>query len=187
MEQDTRIGLALGILLIGIVGALFFRNERTGDDLPQMMHADELDAQIAERDLKPYASSRSANSTDPHWKVPDFLKQEPDPGPVALPGPIPAEGSHPPTVSTNPSAAGSVTSVDPSPAPGPQTAQQSPPSNVQTREYLVKSGDTLSGIAEEFLGAGSKFMEIYELNRDRLRSPDAVRTGMRLRVPKVRH
>jgi len=39
--------------------------------------------------------------------------------------------------------------------------------NATLREYLVRSGDTLSGIAEKTLGSGDRYMEIFKLNKDR--------------------
>jgi LysM repeat protein len=49
--------------------------------------------------------------------------------------------------------------------------------------YIVKAGDTLSGIANRFLGSGARFLEVYEANRDRLPSPDALQVGQELRIP----
>ncbi|HRA86561.1 MAG TPA: LysM peptidoglycan-binding domain-containing protein, partial [Planctomycetaceae bacterium] len=52
-------------------------------------------------------------------------------------------------------------------------------------EYVVKYGDTLSGIALRMLGAQSKYMEIYNANRDRVASPDRLDVGKPLRIPRV--
>jgi LysM repeat protein len=49
--------------------------------------------------------------------------------------------------------------------------------------YTVKAGDTLSGIASRFLGSGARFLDVYEANRDRLPSPDALQVGQELRIP----
>jgi len=55
MHQDQRIGLALGVLLIGACAALFFRNEtRERAETPRLQHAQELDDRIAERTTRPY-------------------------------------------------------------------------------------------------------------------------------------
>lgn len=67
-------------------------------------------------------------------------------------------------------------------------AVDSPPRPVQsapaTREYIVEDGDTLSGIAARELGDARRWVEIYELNRDRLAHPDVIRPGLRLRLPR---
>lgn len=50
MHRDQKIGLALGVLLIGAVAAFFFRNERsTMDGVPVISDVVELDAVIAEK------------------------------------------------------------------------------------------------------------------------------------------
>lgn len=61
MHQDQRIGLALGVLLIGACAALFFRNEtRERPITPQLQCAEELDSRIAERSTRPYLSGVEA-------------------------------------------------------------------------------------------------------------------------------
>ena len=55
MHQDQRIGLALGVLLVGACAAFFFRYEtRVLPSAPRLQHARELDERIAERSTRPY-------------------------------------------------------------------------------------------------------------------------------------
>lgn len=49
--------------------------------------------------------------------------------------------------------------------------------------YIVAPGDTLSSIARNILNDESKWDVIYELNRDKLSSPDHIVDGTVLRVP----
>ncbi len=49
--------------------------------------------------------------------------------------------------------------------------------------YVVESGDTLIRIAKKVFNDPGRWREIYELNRDRLRSPDEVPVGMTLKLP----
>jgi nucleoid-associated protein YgaU len=51
------------------------------------------------------------------------------------------------------------------------------------RSHIVKEGESLWKIAKQELGAGSRWNEIYEANRDVLSSPEALHTGQRLRIP----
>lgn len=51
------------------------------------------------------------------------------------------------------------------------------------REYTVREGDTLSSIAERFLGKRSRWQELFELNRSRLKDPNQVAPGTRLTLP----
>src|SRR5260370_2543333 len=57
MQRDMKIGMALGVALIGIVGALFFRREPEVKDKetpPPLQSAEELDREIAGRAKAPY-------------------------------------------------------------------------------------------------------------------------------------
>ncbi len=49
--------------------------------------------------------------------------------------------------------------------------------------YTVKSGDTLSKIAQEHYGAASKYMVIFEANQPMLTDPDKIKVGQNLRIP----
>jgi nucleoid-associated protein YgaU len=50
-------------------------------------------------------------------------------------------------------------------------------------EYVVKSGDSLWQIADRFLGNGSRYHEIVELNGDIIYDAEDIAVGMRLRLP----
>ena len=49
--------------------------------------------------------------------------------------------------------------------------------------YRVGADDTLTSIAQRHLGRASRWVEIYELNRPLLRTPDALRLGQVLTLP----
>ena len=49
--------------------------------------------------------------------------------------------------------------------------------------YTVKSGDTLSKIAQEHYGAANKYMVIFEANKPMLADPDKIKVGQSLRIP----
>ena len=57
---------------------------------------------------------------------------------------------------------------------------------IQPREKMitVKTGDTLSGLASEYLGGASRWPELLKANRDQLRTPEQLREGMKLRIPR---
>lgn len=49
--------------------------------------------------------------------------------------------------------------------------------------YTVQAGDTLERIARKVLKDGSRWSEIYELNRDRMSDPSRLKVGMNLKMP----
>ncbi|MGD9645020.1 MAG: LysM peptidoglycan-binding domain-containing protein [Pirellulales bacterium] len=51
------------------------------------------------------------------------------------------------------------------------------------RTHRIIDGDTLSGLATRYLGRADRFGEIYEANRDVLRSPDVLPLGALLKIP----
>lgn len=56
------------------------------------------------------------------------------------------------------------------------------PSSPQ-RTCVVKSGDTLSEIAEREYGDASQWRKIYDANRDTLSDPDLIHPGDTLKLP----
>jgi len=62
-------------------------------------------------------------------------------------------------------------------------AAQPAPSSAAGRSYTVKKGDSLSAIAKAELGSAGRWKEIFEINKDKLKSPEALRDGMHLRLP----
>jgi nucleoid-associated protein YgaU len=49
--------------------------------------------------------------------------------------------------------------------------------------HKIGDGDTLSGIAAKYLGRADRYLEIYNANRDVLRSPDLLPIGKTLKIP----
>ncbi len=54
---------------------------------------------------------------------------------------------------------------------------------VLPRAYAVQPGDSLSSISREFYGTVSRWNDIYQANRDRISSENALRVGQVLRIP----
>ena len=65
----------------------------------------------------------------------------------------------------------------PGPVPGPAPADE-------VSVYEVKPGDTLGAIAQRFYGKASLFPKIFEANRDILSTPDLIKVGQKLKIPK---
>ena len=49
--------------------------------------------------------------------------------------------------------------------------------------HTVVDGDTLTALAARYLGSEERYLEIYELNRDLLSSPDLLPIGRALKIP----
>jgi nucleoid-associated protein YgaU len=67
------------------------------------------------------------------------------------------------------------------PATGVAPTAAAAPSAGKT--YTVKAGDTLGGIAKEYLGSAGAYMKIFELNKDQLTDPDKINAGQVLHLP----
>ena len=54
---------------------------------------------------------------------------------------------------------------------------------VDTKEYTIKSGDTLWKIAQENYGDGKQWKRLYEFNKDVIKDPNKPRKGTRIKIP----
>jgi len=54
---------------------------------------------------------------------------------------------------------------------------------VPPKIYEVVAGDTLSKIAKQFYGDASKYMKIFDANKDQLKDPDKIQIGQKLKIP----
>jgi LysM repeat protein len=79
-----------------------------------------------------------------------------------------------------------ATTATKKPAAGAKTAAAKMPSP----EYTVREGDTLSGIAQDTLGSGDRYTEIFDLNKDRAEpsgarftDPNVIEPGWTLALP----
>lgn len=66
--------------------------------------------------------------------------------------------------------------------PNQPSASATEPQSVP-RTYTVQSGDSLSGISRKVYGTSSRWIDIYQANRDRLSSENALKVGQELRIP----
>jgi hypothetical protein len=209
MQRDMKIGMALGVALVGIVGALVFRREPEVKDKeapPPLQNAQELDREIAGRAKAPYIkgleefdnaaapvppapgplakSKDSAKSKDEQAKQSEGAARKPG----AAPDPIQSPKTETLANDQVPAHNRDWEPVGPSAAPGKKAGENprsSPAGNsVGTgRTHVIQPGETLSALATRYLGSSSRYREIYEANRNVLRSPDDVREGLSIVIP----
>lgn len=70
---------------------------------------------------------------------------------------------------------------------GSSTAPAAQPADVpgatEQRTYTVKSGDTLSKIAQREYGNAGDWRRIYEANKDEIKNPDLIYPGQTFIIP----
>ena len=66
----------------------------------------------------------------------------------------------------------------------PGSEKEAPAGEKEAKSYTIKSGDTLSDIAQEQLGDANRWKEIYEMNKDVIGdNPDMIHPGKKLKLP----
>lgn len=50
--------------------------------------------------------------------------------------------------------------------------------------YVVQRDDTLQKISAQFYGTTKKWMKIFEANKEKLKSPDRIRPGQEIKIPR---
>jgi hypothetical protein len=213
MHRDMKLGLALGVLLVGIVGALFFRREPTFDTLlgPKLKNPSRLDERIADKPVGPYITGvetvdtrksdnrqplAAADKKPPLWEMPDFLKSSVDdhladsriaPDPIGWPSNRDSYGTAPVPAHNRAWTVTHSKIKDPQPdvvdLPAVDIEPPAIPFEETARTHVVKRGETLSGIASRYLGSGARFNDIWSVNRDIVDDPNHLTIGMKLRIP----
>jgi nucleoid-associated protein YgaU len=68
------------------------------------------------------------------------------------------------------------------PTNAPRTSAPQQPST-PSREYTIKSGDSLSKIAKQYYGNAGEWRKIYQANRDKIKDPDMIHPGQKIVIP----
>lgn len=58
-----------------------------------------------------------------------------------------------------------------------------PEDNEFTQWHEVAHGESLSKIAEKYYGDASLWKQIYEANTDKIKNPNLIQVGWKLRIP----
>jgi nucleoid-associated protein YgaU len=60
-----------------------------------------------------------------------------------------------------------------------------PKATGETEYYTIQKGDTLWKIAQQFLGNGNKYPEIFEANKEVIKDANLIYPGQQIRIPKA--
>ena len=113
-------------------------------------------------------------------------RTEPAPAPVAAKEKTPVVEAKAKAVATDEKAkpvAKQLTASVEKPQPTEALAKIAKVPALAAQQYTVKSGDTLSKLAERFYSAPGKWEKIYDANKDILKNPNYIYIGMKLTIP----
>jgi len=189
MHRDVKLGLALGILVIGFAAAFCFPRQPANEvainpaaglklaavddeirlERRRTFVGDELTPPQQPTLAEPESDWNALNADLPPLQTAAMRARS-----VHRGAPDPIRREVPPPVEPLP--------VDTIVQAAPVDPPVIEPVEVETF-YTVQSGDTLSGVATKMLGSARRFEDIYEANRDVLATPNSLRIGMKLRIP----
>ena len=194
MQRDLKVGLSLGVLVLGVVGALLFRREpNVVPRKPVLQTAKKLDERIAERPSTPYMGDIEFDQDDapaaPSNGSTEGLSDNDRPAHTVPPKWL--EEDDPFQVARNPNGHSDLardlraTNTDAIPVAPRAVSPHRTPETAHTalQTHVIQSGESLSTIAEHYLGSQGRFQEIYEANRDVLTDPNRLPLGTTIVIP----
>ncbi len=152
MRSDAKLGLALGMLVIGFAVAFCF--PRVGQNYTHKKPVAATDRMSETISIEPTVNQPAAT-----------VEVSSNSGLAEI---LPSQDLH----------QTETEEILPTPARTPNSDSQRIP-----RTYQVQQGDTLSGISMKLFGNYSRYLDIYQANRDQLSSPEKLRLGQELRIP----
>lgn len=184
MRKGKKLLLFVSLLATGTSIALFFRKDATQNETRHEAAADFAFRERVER--------RVAN--DSAWAKAQGTRRVTPPQPIArvpasasIPEPATSASEHAPTFSRSNNPVGALlepvvalVSDDP---PSLTTGELQTPPTGEITMHRVVDGDTLSSLALRYLGKSDRYLELFELNRDVLASPDLLPIGVLLKIP----
>jgi nucleoid-associated protein YgaU len=193
-----RITLAIGVLLGGAAGAYLFRKPKAAVTRPARasLALEQRPATPASPSPGPVASHLlgridalsvaqtqatpplQPTASDPEIRADQAVGETNVPGATMPAAPPWAEPGDANSVQARAASLSSNAGFDQSAG-----ALRSPPEGRPLRTHRVVDGDTLAKLAGRYLGGPERSYEIFEANRDVLRSPDELPIGVLLKIP----
>jgi len=195
MRHDAKLGLALGMLVIGFAVAFCFPRQSERAPIAEPTIPPPIsDVALELLPIRAYQPSADARPSSPPSAKAEMASLQqgkvtgiPELTPITIAGtPLPSGPVAPIVIPMRGAEVlpNRYESEDVKQVRSDQTripAEQDP---VDVPElYLVQPGDTLTGIATRLLGSSTRYLELYELNQNVLSSPNDLKIGMQLQVP----
>jgi len=195
MRDLPKLAIVVVVLATGVVAALPFHKGGQSDGTTADSSPDDL---VLRRhlNLRIGPQAGSARPTDPANALPERHTAKPaqirSPGTIEDPWVQRTEGT--PELSDRFSRLDGVPPVPGLPAPPstdtaqqgpgpPQPAALHPDRHTVMLRYQIVDGDSLPELAQRYLGDSRLYLEIYDLNRDVLHSPDLLPIGCEIKIP----
>jgi nucleoid-associated protein YgaU len=190
MHRDVKIGLILGVVLVAVIAALFFRRDAiepeslAASGAPLAQDRSEIDKRLERRPTAPYlmpleplaeatvasaAPPKATRQTSPAIPPPPAESQ-----PVSVAPTVEESSADRPVWRPVPIVRADRPDVVPAPEP-----------RRQPRYHQLVPGDTLYGLAERYLGDPEQYRLLFEVNRAILDEPDRLPVGMRILIPET--
>ena len=187
MPREQKVGFTILIMIIGFAGAFCFRRQPEREvALPALQDESELNQLIAEYRLRPFLPGIDTDEAlESQMQLEEYLAMSLKAKKIAslekkeVPQPIHSMDS-----SLNDSH--KETRVKQQKRASVQTVSadfQKKPLRGALQTHIVQPGDTLSGIAQKYLGSASRYLDIYEANKNILSGPDQLKLNMKLVIP----
>ncbi|MHB1037707.1 MAG: LysM peptidoglycan-binding domain-containing protein [Pirellulales bacterium] len=172
MSRTSKIALVWGLVVVLIVLSFAFHRSSPADDPAQPASQDEVvrrqHVEPPLADLGPPPRPVDRYNTD---------RYNTDEPPFGAMGPATARKD---AVLLAPR---EIPDAPPPVAPSYRDTVEPEPSQTTVATHRIVDGDTLSGLAERYLGRADRYLELFEANRDSLTHPDLLPIGLELRIP----
>ena len=66
---------------------------------------------------------------------------------------------------------------------GPVETSRPTEASTPSRDYTIRSGDSLSKIAKQFYGDAADWQKIYQANKDTIKDPNMIYPGQKIKIP----
>lgn len=198
MHRDHKLGLALGVLVVGFAAALCFPKQGDVDQrLLQLENTADLDEEISQLAVHAYTNADPEPvvvQEPPRFPADDFDRDSLE----LVPG---GDGEHQ-LLAGPPAPIGATIVIDdlfpddldlelppasesPAGPVNPSTPAIAEAVPADWAEYTVRPGDTLSSLAAKFLDDPNRYLELFDANREVLASPNDLRPGTVLVIPGI--